>query len=221
MSNCKEGWDEAVYLFDHLKSAVLNNLRFPFAVNGIELDAVLSINNGSIQFGAELFVMASALMIVSSIVRRDRFTIVSGAIAPVFSSSRWTAASQLMLMVVVVLLVLLIRSREKSRCRTTSTGSSSWTGKRPRNVDLTGGYVTLLVIGSRRADGTATRTTLDDGRETSSVFLIEVGVQDGIDARIGCTQPLGNRCGVSQENGLRRIHLFASQFNPDEDSVKW
>ena len=51
-------------------------------------------------------------------------------------------------------------------------------------MNFASGYVTVLVVGDRGADGAATRSALDDGREPASVFLIEVRVKDGIDARI-------------------------------------
>ena len=81
-------------------------------------------------------------------------------------------------------------------------------------------YVTLLVIGSRRSNRPAAGSTLDDCRETSSVFLIKICIQNGVDAGIRGTKPLGNGRDIGQQKIFPRFHLLAPQFNSDENGVE-
>ena len=129
-------------------------------MNGIELDAVLSVDDVAVEYGLVLAVVPSVLM------RIVHYRAAVSAVGTIVISRR------------------LVCICENGRVWRPFGASVSLVAGEGSVVNFASGYVTVLVVGDRGADGAATRAALDDGREPASVLLIEVRVKDGIDARI-------------------------------------
>lgn len=85
---------------------------------------------------------------------------------------------------------------------------------------LDGGVAECGVVIHCGADVPAAGSALNDGPKAPPILLIEIGVEDGVDAGVGGAEPLGDRRGKGKEPLLPRLHGLSSQFDPDEDGVK-